>query len=75
MNYRVTDHRKRGHKGQYVLFWDAYLQPQQQCEVFSSLRSALDEVLRYVNMPQSIHDAAGRLIAYTKNGRVVMRNA
>ena len=59
----------------YVLFWDAYLQPRQQCEVFSSLRSALDEIRSFVDVKQSLHDASGYLVAYTNNGKVVMCNA
>ena len=75
MRYKVTDRRKRGHKGMYVLFWEAYRQPRQQCEVFSSLRSALDTLRRYAGMQQSLHDASGRLIAHTNDGEVVTCHA
>lgn len=76
MSMEIIDYRKRGHKGTHVVFWEGYIAPCHKCEVFSSLRSALEKMRRYAFVTQFLHDASGRLIAYTtNNGKVVMCNA
>ena len=76
MSMKIIDYRKRGHKGTHVVFWESHVTPYHRCEVFSSLRSALEMMRCYSFVAQYLHDASGRLIAYTNNcGKVVMCNA
>ena len=75
---RVNDLRKQGHKGTYVIFWNnpLFSYVSLVCvEIYSSLRAALQSMRSTSVIAQSLHDASGRLIAYTKGGKVVMCNA
>jgi hypothetical protein len=76
MNY--ADCRSKGHKGTYVIFWNKPLFPYVFlvcAEIYSSLRAALQSMRSTSVIAQSLHDASGRLIAYTNDGKVVMCNA
>ena len=78
MNSRVKDLRKSGHKGTHIIFWNYNLFPcgSLVCvEIHSSLRAALQRMRDASLIAQSLHDASGHLIAYTKDGEVVMCSA
>ena len=76
MMTKVFDYRKRGHKGTYVLFCQSLVRAYRgDVEIYSSLYSALSSMKEFLHLPQSLHDASGRLIAYSNNGKVVMCNA
>ena len=76
MMTKVFDYRKRGHKGTYVLFCQSLVWAYRGAvEIHSSLHSALSSMKEFLHLPQSLHDASGRLIAYTHNRKVVMCNA
>lgn len=73
---KVFDYRKRGHKGIYVLFCSSITWPNRgDVEIHSSLSSAISSMKDLPCLPKSIHDASGRLIAYTHHGKVVMCHA
>ena len=73
---KVFDYRKRGHKGKYVRFCSSLTWPHRgDVEIYSSLSLALISMKDSLYLPQSIHDASGRLIAYTHNRKVVMCSA
>lgn len=75
MNY--ADYRSKGHKGTYAIFWEVLYTHKDicRCEIYSSLRRALEGLHASPALRQSLHDASGRLIAYTKGGKVVMCHA
>lgn len=72
-----TDYRSKGHKGTYALFWEVTYMHKDicRCKIYSSLRRALEGIHAYPFLRQSLHDASGRLIAYTHNRKVVMCHA
>jgi hypothetical protein len=68
--YIVGDYRKQNHKGLYALFWKFHI-GDEICDIYSSLRIAKADMELTRNIPQSLHNSSGRLIAYTHNGKVV----
>lgn len=72
-----TDYRSKGHKGTYVIFWEVTYMHKDicRCEIYSSLRRALEGLHASPFLMQFLHDASGHLIAYTKGGKVVMCDA
>ena len=72
--YIVSDYRKQKHKGLYALFWKSHI-GDEFCDIYSSLRRAKYDMESSRNLPQSLHNSSGRLIAYTHNGKVVHCNA
>jgi hypothetical protein len=76
MMTKVFDYRKRGHKGTYVLFCQSLGWVYRgDVEIYSSLYSALRSMKEFLHLPQSLHDASGRLVAYTNDRKVVMCHA
>lgn len=71
-----TDRRTTRHKGTHVIFGEfIFWEGTGAVEIHSSLHSALSSMRDFPHLPQSLHDASGRLIAYSNNGKVVMCNA
>ena len=72
-----ADCRSKGHKGIYALFWEVTYMHKDicRCEIYSSLRRALEGLHAFPFLRQSLHDASGHLVAYTNDGKVVMCHA
>jgi hypothetical protein len=74
----IADRRRLGEKGTYAIFWndaEENFSPVVFVEIYSSLYEAMISVEEFPDVPQSLHDTSGRLIAYTDDGKVVMCSA
>lgn len=68
---KIIDKRTQHHKAEYVLFWQKSSGGERE-ELHSSKRSAVRELKIHPWIYQVVHDSAGKLIAYSKCGKVVI---
>ena len=69
----VFDYRTKHHKAKFVIFWESQsFSNLFVVEIYSSLRTMLKELNRQPKLLQVVHDASGKLVAYSKNGKVVI---
>jgi len=68
----IFDGRTKHHKGRYVLFWCSRVDYSENIEIYSSKRATIRELNKYPYIYQVMHDSSGNLVAYSKNGKVVI---
>lgn len=68
---KIYDRRTQHHKAEYVLFCRSWYGVE-RAEVYSSKRSAVRELKAHPWIYQVVHDSAGKLVAYSKCGKVVI---
>lgn len=66
----LVDKRGKNHRGRFVVFADG--RDVGYITVFSSESAALDELKRFSWLPQSMHNAAGDLVASAEKGKVTL---
>ena len=69
MNILTIDYRTAKHRANFVGFTDGGLDG--FITFYSSLRQVRQDLILFHAVNTSIHDASGKLIAYTEAGRVV----
>ena len=70
---RVFDYRTKHHKAKFVIFWESqFFSNLFVVEIYSSLGAALKSLDSSSVIWQVVHDASGKLVAYSKNGKVVI---
>lgn len=61
-------------RGKYVIYYDISWGRPVYAEIYSSLKTALNDMANTLDFQQSLHDASGKLIAWVENHELVMSN-